>query len=77
MLAWLGGSVFRRLEAFTGFWHSLCFSEAGAETYTASLLYRELAIFKPLTFWRLGRWRKRVVLMHKWGTSVALVCKVV
>lgn len=61
------------LEAFTGFWHALFSSDAGAETHIASVLYHELSISKPLTFWFLGRWRKRVVPMNKRGTSVALV----
>ena len=41
--------------------------EAGAETHTASELYRHLAIVKPLTFSGLCRWRKRLVLMNEWG----------
>ena len=32
-----------------------------------SVLHHELAIVKPLTFWHLGRWTKRVMLMNKWG----------
>ena len=44
-----------------------CAPQAGAETHTASVWYCELSISKPLTFWPLGRWRKRVVLMNKGG----------
>ena len=46
--------------------------EAGAQTNTATVFYHEMAIFKPLTFGGLCRWRKRVVLMNELGTSVAL-----
>ena len=66
-VAWLGGHVLGMLEAFMGFWHALCYPEAGAKTHTALVWYHELAISKPLTFWNLGRWRKWVLLMSKCG----------
>ena len=46
--------------------------EAGAETHTESVLYGQLAIFKPLTVGGLSRWRKRLVLINEWGISLAL-----
>ena len=47
--------------------------EAGAEKHTASVLYHELAIFQPLIVGGFDTWRKRLVLMKVWGTSVSLV----
>ena len=64
--------MFRMLEGFPGFWNALYSPEAGVETHRASVLNCELAIFKLLTFGALGRWRKMLVLINEWGTSLAL-----
>ena len=45
--AWLGDSVFGRLETGPGLWRAWGSFEAGAQTHTASGLGRQLALVKP------------------------------
>ena len=49
-----------------------CFPpEARAETLAATVLSHELDIFQHLSIGGLGMWRRRLVLINEWGTSVA------
>ena len=47
LAAWLGDSVFGRLETDPGLWRAWGSLEAGAQTHTASRLDRQLALVKP------------------------------
>ena len=47
LAAWLGDSVFGRLETDPGLWRAWDSLEAGAQTHTASRLDRQLALVKP------------------------------
>lgn len=72
MVARLGGSVLRMVEAFTEFQPALCSSGSSEDPHSISVVC-ELGISKLLTFCLLGRWRKRVFSGMSVGSWLILV----